>query len=240
MQCERGFEAMDRFGSVLAILGEGGAAGDLHAAATAIARVDRAALTFVDVIADAASALSDREIAARRAGLVEAVARADFAGVAASEAMLHGDPAVEVIRMVLREGHDLVLVGEGSGAEMAARVLADCPSPVWRVGSCRPAGVVAVMPDGGGPDAARVAAMAETLSRSMGGVATDLAAHDAAGRAAAQSDGAVLVVMARDLALAGEGSVLAIKPEGFVSPVTLEAAPQDKHARRATRGAGKG
>ncbi|MDG3040970.1 hypothetical protein [Roseicyclus marinus] len=231
---------MDRFGSVLAILGEGGAESDLHAAATAIARVDRAALTFVDVIADAPIALSDREIAARRAGLVEAVARAEFAGIAASEALLHGDPAVEVIRMVLREGHDLVLVGEGSGAEMAARLLADCPSPVWRVGSPSPAGVVAVMPDGGGPDAARVAAMAEALSRSLGGVVTETVAGDAADRVTAQRDGAVLVVLARDLALAGEGSVLAIKPEGFVSPVTLDAAPQGKDARRAKRGAGKG
>ena len=231
---------MDRFGSILVVLGDGGAAGDLYAAAIDVARVDRAALTFVDVIADAAAAVSDREIAARRAGLVEAVSMAEFAGIAASEALLHGDPAVEVIRMVLREGHDLVLVDKGARPETVARLLADCPSPVWRLGSRRPTGIVAVLPEGGGPDAARVAATARALARSLDGAVTEIDAGDAVGSMRAQDDGAIFVVLARDLKLAGEASVLAVRPEGFVSPVTLETAPRDEDSRIAARGTGKG
>jgi hypothetical protein len=44
-----------------------------------------------------------------------------------SEAVLHGDTAAEVIRMVLREGHDLVITGPGTTAETLIR---DCPCPV--------------------------------------------------------------------------------------------------------------
>jgi hypothetical protein len=229
---------MQRFASVLALVGDGDAPGETCALAVEIARADRAALTFVDVIAEAA--VPDSEIAARREALVEAVAAADFAGITATEALLHGDPAVEVIRMVLREGHDLVLVGQGAGAETVARLLADCPCPVLRVGQGRPAGVVALMPEGGGPEAALVTRMAEALSRAIGGAAAAIAAGDAEGRVRAQEAGAVLVVTAREVALAGVASVLAIKPEDFVSPVTLEAAPQDKDARIAVRGKAKG
>lgn len=226
---------MHRFGSVLAVLGDGDAPGAICALATDVARADRAALTFVDVIADAA--VPDSEIAARRDGLAEAVAGADLAGIAASEALLHGDPAVEVIRMVLREGHDLVLVGEGSRVETIAGLLADCPCPVWRVGQGRPAGVVALMPQGNGPEAAGVTRMAEALARVLGGVAPAIARGDAEVRVTAQE---VLVGLADEVARAGAASVLAIKPEGFVSPVTLEAAPQDKDARIAVRGKAKG
>lgn len=228
---------MVRFGSVLAVMGGDGAPGDVSGLAVEIARADRAALTFVDVIRDEMSLLSDTEIAARREGLAQAVAAADFAGIAASEALLHGDPAVEVIRMVLREGHDLVLVGEGSGPETVARLLAECPSPVWRIGSPRPERVVAVLPDGHGPDAAQLRALAQSVARGLGG---DVAMRAAGGAAGAVPEGALLVLMAQDLALAGAASVLVVKPEDFVSSVTLEAAPQDKDARIAGRVRGKG
>lgn len=226
---------MQGFGSVLALVGGGDAPGDFCALAVDVARADRAALTFVDVIADAA--VPDSEIAARRDGLAEAVAAADRAGIAASEALLHGDPAVEVIRMVLREGHDLVLVGAGSGAGTIAGLLADCPCPVWRVGQGRPAGVVALMPQGNGPEAAGVTHMADALARALGGAAPAIARGDGDVRVTAQE---VLVGMAHEVALAGVASVLAVKPEDFVSPVTLEAAPQDKDARIAVRGKAKG
>lgn len=234
---------MERFGSILAVLSDGVMPAHVHALSVALARADRAALTFVDVIDSDAASPADAETAARRARLAEAVAAAELAGIAASEAVVRGQTAVEVIRMVLREGHDLVLYAADGPGGTAARLLADCPSPVWLVADARPEAVIAVLPTGADGDGERVAAMARALSVHLGLEVTRVAAS---GAVAALRDGhaAVVVLVGRDAGLVGDGSVLAIKPEGFVSPVTLEAVPQDGPqdgtARRATGRAAKG
>jgi nucleotide-binding universal stress UspA family protein len=123
---------MAEFGSILAVQDAGPSHDAVASEAVRLARANGAALTVVDVIAGDDVAADD--IAARRVRLAEAAEAARGAGIDASEAVLHGDAAVEVIRMVLREGHDLVVAGPGSAAEGLVR---DCPCPVLVV---KPAG----------------------------------------------------------------------------------------------------
>ena len=226
---------MERIGSILVVLSGGVMPGHAHARALAVARTDRAALTFVDVIDSDGAAPADAEIAVRRAHLAEAVAGAERAGLSATEAVVRGQPAVEVIRMVLREGHDLVAIAAGGADDTAARLVADCPCPVWLIAEARPEAVIAVVPPGAGEDGARVTGMARALAAQLGVEAREVTEAGMAGQA-----GAVVVLSGRDAAGAGAGSALVLKPAGFVSPVTLEAAPQEGTARRATGSAGKG
>lgn len=70
------------------------------------------------------------------AGLVE---RAKQAGVAAKSRLAFGKPSVEIIKQVLREKHDLCIVGTSShGAasrflfgSTGTKLLRNCPCPVW-------------------------------------------------------------------------------------------------------------
>lgn len=228
-----GVRVMERFGSILAVLSGGVMPGHVQALALSLARADQAALTFVDVIDDAAADLPEAEVAARRARLAQAVESAGRSGVAPSEAVVRGTPAIEVIRMVLREGHDLVLIAAGGADGTAGHLLADCPCPVWLVAADRPDAVFAVEPQGDAAGKAQVVALAQRLAAHLEvGVSLVADPGDLPDRA-----GAVLVAMGAPQAA---GSVVALKPEGFVSPVTLEAAPQDETTARATGRAGKG
>lgn len=227
---------MERFGSILALLSGGETSGHVHALAVGLARADRAALTFVDVIDTDRPEPSDAGIAMRRAWLAEVAAEAELAGVPASEAVVRGDPAVEVIRMVLREGHDLVLMPADDTHDTASRLLAECPCPVWLVAGERPASVIAITPAAGGEDAARVAAMSKMVSAHLRVDVVELIE----GAMPPLSCGGVLVAIRPTWNAGSKESVLALKPEGFVSPVTLDAAPQGNTARGATRNAGKG
>lgn len=116
---------MSDFGSILAVPGTDDAGDVVAARATALARAGSAALTFVDVIADDGVGADD--VAARRTQLASLADAARRDRIDASEAVLHGDVAVEIIKMVLREGHDLVIAGPGRAAEALVR---DCPCPV--------------------------------------------------------------------------------------------------------------
>jgi hypothetical protein len=232
-QRQRGERVMGGFGSILAVLSGGVMPGHVQALALSLARADQAALTFVDVLDDVAPDLPEADIAARRARLAAAVESASRSGIAASEAVVRGSPAVEVIRMVLREGHDLVLIAAGDADETARRLLADCPCPVWLVAEGRPDAVIALLPEGSSADGAQVLALAERLSTLLGVEVVR------AGDAAALPDHGSAVLVAIGAGRAA-GSVVALKPEGFTSPVTLEAAPQDGTAGRATGRAGKG
>ncbi|MHA7885974.1 MULTISPECIES: universal stress protein [Roseicyclus] len=123
---------MTAFNSILAVQGAGTAQDAVVAEAVRLAQANGAALTVVDVIERHGTSADD--LAMRRARLAEAAETARQAGLDASEAVLHGDAAVEVIRMVLREGHDLVVALTGPVAEGLVR---DCPCPVLVV---KPAG----------------------------------------------------------------------------------------------------
>jgi len=143
---------MRRFKSILAVLTEDGLTDVALDRAIRLARSNRAALTLVDVI-DAApgeigrmvAALSGRRgaeieddvIAYHRDRLAKLADRARADGVETTEAVLQGVPFVEVVRMVLREGHDIVIKGAAAargrgvlkGFDM--HLLRKCPCPVW-------------------------------------------------------------------------------------------------------------
>jgi nucleotide-binding universal stress UspA family protein len=116
---------MTAFNSILAVQGAGTAQDAVVAEAVRLARDNAAVLTVVDVIES--DEPPQDAVADRRTRLAEAARTARATGIDASEAVLHGEPAVEVIRMVLREGHDLVIAGPGPAAEGLIR---DCPCPV--------------------------------------------------------------------------------------------------------------
>jgi len=144
---------MKRFKSILAVLTEDSLTEVAMERAIRLAQVNEAALTFVDVI-DAEpgelgrlmSALSGRRgveieedvIAYHRDRLARLAERARSQGVEVTEAVLQGSPFIEVIRMVLREGHDIVIKGataapHGRGVMKGfdMHLLRKCPCPVW-------------------------------------------------------------------------------------------------------------
>jgi nucleotide-binding universal stress UspA family protein len=132
------------FGSVLAVVRADAARDAVVDRAVGLSVAGRAALTFVDVVGGDGPAA----VAGRRGSLDRAVAAAGQAGVDATEAILQGDTSAEVIRMVLREGHDLVIAGPDAGQVLAR----DCPCDVLVV---KPAGFVSPVTLHGGGAAAR-------------------------------------------------------------------------------------
>jgi nucleotide-binding universal stress UspA family protein len=144
---------MKRFKSILAVLTEDSLAEVALERALHLARVNGAALTLVDVIDSApgeiarlmagltgqrGAEIEEDVIHYHRDRLAGFAARARAAGIEASEAILQGSAFVEVIRMVLREGHDIVIKGATAaphgrgvlkGVDM--HLLRKCPCPVW-------------------------------------------------------------------------------------------------------------
>ncbi|MBS3981728.1 MAG: universal stress protein [Rhodobacteraceae bacterium] len=139
--------------SILVVLPHDSLVETAMAGAIDLARKTGAALTLVDVVGGIQGELGQRMAAVsglriveieedvlayhrdRLAGLAK---RARFEGVKVSEAVLHGIPHVEVVRMVLREGPDILIKGatlapEGEGILDAVdmNLLRACPCPVW-------------------------------------------------------------------------------------------------------------
>ncbi|MEM1300370.1 MAG: universal stress protein [Pseudomonadota bacterium] len=144
---------MHRFKSILAVLTEDSLADIAFERALHLARANGAALTLVDVVdcapgelvrmLTAVSGTRGTEIAEdvltyHRARLSDYAGRARTQGVDVSEAVLQGVPFIEIIRMVLREGHDIVVKGATADPEGRGRLkgfdmhlLRKCPCPVW-------------------------------------------------------------------------------------------------------------
>jgi universal stress protein E len=191
---------MNRFRSILAVLSEESLHDVAFARAVGLARANGAALTLVDVIDSAPGELGrllsvasgprggeieEDVLAYHRDRLAGYAAKAREAGVEASEAVLQGVPFVEVIRMVLREGHDLVVkgatdAGKGRGALKGfdMHLLRKCPCPVWMLmeaGHDRSQRILAAVDPTHPEDAARTG-----LDRLVLDLATGLAARDGA------------------------------------------------------------
>jgi universal stress protein E len=144
---------MQRFKSILAVLTEDSLADVAFDRAIQLARSNDAALTLVDVVesdpGDIARMLialtgargteiAEDVLAYHRGRLARFAAKARAAGVEVTEAVLQGVPFVEVIRMVQREGHDIVIKGataapHGHGVFKGfdMHLLRKCPCPVW-------------------------------------------------------------------------------------------------------------
>jgi universal stress protein E len=144
---------MQRFKSVLAVLTEDSLAEVAFERALHLARTNEAALTLVDVVdsnpgelarmltaltGSRGTEIAEDVLAYHRGRLAEFAKRARDEGVDVSEAVLQGVAFVEVTRMVLREGHDIVIKGatvepDGRGVLKGfdMHILRKCPSPVW-------------------------------------------------------------------------------------------------------------
>jgi len=139
--------------SILVVLPHDSLAEAAMDCATRLARRTGAALTLVDVIDAAPGDLGRRMsdltgqrdaeieqdvISHHRDRLAEFAERARRENIEVTEAVLQGRPAVEVVRMVLREGHDVLIKGasvsEDCGGVLAGvdmHLLRLCPCPVW-------------------------------------------------------------------------------------------------------------
>ncbi|PWK59119.1 universal stress protein [Roseicyclus mahoneyensis] len=186
--------------SILAVLTADSLSDVALARAVSLAQVSRAALTLVDVIDGApgelgrlmaaltgqrGSAIEEDVIAFHRARLSGFAKKARAQGIEVTEAVLQGSPFLEVIRMVLREGHDVVIKGATLSAEgrgtlkgFDMHLLRKCPCPVWLLmaeGDTRFARVLATIDPPGQDDPAR-----DSLDHQVLGIASDLAVHDGA------------------------------------------------------------
>ena len=141
---------MRRFESILLYANRGSSScASLHWA-LALAAENQALLHVVDVLpgakegrVSARSVLQSRrsEVAARLRALGRLVEPGWRRGVAVQVEVLVGRPFVEIIRAVLRHGHDLVVLNaeaqEGRRGDPQRRtgvhLLRDCPCPVWVV-----------------------------------------------------------------------------------------------------------
>jgi universal stress protein E len=194
---------MNRFRSILALLTEDSLEDVAFERAVGLARATGAALTLVDVVTPVSGEVSDdlaripttnsagataeaaeNVLGYHRARIAGFAVRARDAGVEVSEAVLQGNPVFEVIRMVLREGHDLVVKGAAvardgndtlNGFDM--QILRQCPCPVWML--MRPGGSVERILAAVDPEATHEGDR-NGVDRLVIDVATDLAESDGA------------------------------------------------------------
>ena len=145
---------MKRFKNILLVCDEGNLHVDVVGRAIWLAKANDARITLVDVV-DAAPGELTRLLAAlpgkrghevehemvefHRARLAEIAAPIKSEGIKTSELVLQGLPFMEVIRKVLRDGHDLVMKGAAGEIEgnpllfgsTDLHLLRKCPCPVW-------------------------------------------------------------------------------------------------------------
>lgn len=153
---------MKRFRNILAVLPDAAGA-SLSARATALARQNDASLTFAAVVDVPRSGLpfllggqheqrlTEHMVAHARRRLAAPLAEARDAGVSARGEVLEGTAFIEIIRAVLRDGHDLVMKGADGAAgqrtlgSVDLHLLRKCPVPVWIVKPARRSGVQRVL-----------------------------------------------------------------------------------------------
>lgn len=145
---------MKRFRNILLVCDERSLHDDVIGRAIWLAKANGARITLVDVVDSAPGELSrlfsalpghsaqDVEyevVEFHRDRLSQVAAPIKSEGILTSEVVLQGVPFVEIIRKVLRDGHDLVIKGaagetEGKRLFFASNdlhLLRKCPCPVW-------------------------------------------------------------------------------------------------------------
>ncbi len=145
---------MKRFKNILLVCDERGVHEALIGRAIWLAKSNGARLTLVDLVEAAPGELAgvfgllsdirgeeveDEVLAFHRARLARLAGPIKSEGIETRELVLQGIPFVEIIRLVLRDGHDLVMkgaAGESEGgplffASTDLHLLRKCPCPVW-------------------------------------------------------------------------------------------------------------
>ena len=128
---------MERFKNILVVFGEAIGDDDTLAQATTLAKRNDARLTVVEVITD--SNLSSNAIAEKEKVLHRLTASIRQDGVTLDTVVLRGTPFLEIIRQVLREKHDLVMMtAEGEEGfrslffgSTSFHLMRKSPCPVW-------------------------------------------------------------------------------------------------------------
>lgn len=187
---------MRRFKNILVVCDEVGGLQSLQNRVAWLAKANEASVTLMHVVEegtgwfgateikpDSAEALAGQIDEAHRGRLEDVASQLKQDGVAVETEVRRGAPVVEIIRRVLRNGHDLVMKAAQpqpnwpllTGVDM--HLIRKCPSAVWIVKSTAPARathiVAAVDPDP--EDAAR-----DNLSHTVMQLATSLAKADEA------------------------------------------------------------
>ena len=143
---------MDRFKNILVSASPGGLDASALRTAISLAEANDAKLTVIDVVpplprwrrkvniegrlVDVEAALMDERHKQLRVLIDNAGGSADI-----EVDVLSGEPFIEVVRRVLSEGHDLVIIADPDPASCSAprpgsgvmHVLRKCPAPVWVV-----------------------------------------------------------------------------------------------------------
>lgn len=142
---------MQRFKNILVVFGEHDKDTAAHERAVRLAKENEARLTVVDVLRSVpwylrklASSLNPGELQKllseeRREQLEEIFADARAEGITVETKVLVGTPFIEIIRQVLRDGHDLVVKSAEQPHGLRQMLfgstdmslLRKCPAPVW-------------------------------------------------------------------------------------------------------------
>ncbi len=130
---------MKRFKNILVVFSEIVGDDDTLAQATALAKRNNARLTAVEVINDLD--LPSNAIAEKEKILHRLTTSIQQDGITLDTVVLRGTPFLEIIRQVLREKHDLVMITAQSRSVVreffldntAMRLMRKCPCAVWAV-----------------------------------------------------------------------------------------------------------
>lgn len=128
---------MNRFRNILAVYNDAPGADDVLVQAVALARANGARLTVVDTHENPKSAWLVEEARRRLRRIIPWITQEGVSEVTTD--VLVGTPYVEIIRRVLCEEHDLVIVSVEGGTAFkdvflgstATNLLLKCPSAVW-------------------------------------------------------------------------------------------------------------
>jgi nucleotide-binding universal stress UspA family protein len=129
--------AMKRFKNALVVYDDAIGGDDALSQAVALCRENDARLTIATILRDGHSPIFAAEAGKRTVRLVDGVRHAGIKE--ASGEVLAGVPFQEIVRQVMRENHDLVIVSAEAGKAMrdvfvgraAAHLMRKCPCPVW-------------------------------------------------------------------------------------------------------------
>ena len=128
---------MDRFRNILAVYGDDPGSDDVLVQAVGLARTSGAALSIVYPCEPPRPAKAVEEARRRLLRIVPGILQEGVADVATE--VVVGTPHVEIIRKVMEDEHDLVIVGAESGRALrrvifgntAINLMLQCPSAVW-------------------------------------------------------------------------------------------------------------
>ncbi len=129
---------MKRFKNILVVYDDAIGGDDVLEQGTSLARANDARLTLIKVLRDKYATKTVVDDTVKRLRRVASAVKHDGVPNVTSNVVV-GVPFLEIIRQVLREGHDLVIAGAEGGSVLknvffgstATHLMRKCPCPVW-------------------------------------------------------------------------------------------------------------